>query len=144
MSGHLRVTTSRVELVFRVLVVAALVTDAVVHLRLAGMYQAAAPGGIGEGTLFRIEAVLAILVALFVAIRGSRMAYAAAFVVALSALVVILLYRYVNVPAFGPIPAMYEPIWFFEKSLTALAEGVGVIAAAAGFGYSRRTVRARR
>lgn len=138
MNGRARVTTSPMELVFRVLVVAALATDAVVHLRLAGMYQAAAPGGVGEGTLFRIEAALAILVALFVAIRGSRAAYAMAFVITLSALVAVLLYRYVNIPAFGPIPAMYEPVWFFNKSLSAVAEGIGVIAAGAGFVYTRR------
>ncbi len=138
MSRHARGSTSPVELVLRVLVVAALATDAVVHLRLAGMYQAAAPAGIGEGTLFRIAAILALLAALFVAIRGSRAAYAIAFVVALSALVVALLYRYVNVPALGPIPAMYEPVWFFEKSLTAVAEGVGAIAAGAGFLHTRR------
>ncbi len=138
MSRHARTTISPVELVLRVVVVAALATDAVVHLRLAGMYQAAAPGGLGEGTLFRVEAVVAILAALFVAVRGSRAAYAVAFAVALSALAVVLLYRYVNVPAFGPVPAMYEPVWFFGKSLTAVAEGVGVIAAGAGFVYTRR------
>ncbi|PRZ44081.1 hypothetical protein CLV47_101205 [Antricoccus suffuscus] len=138
MSRHAGARTSPVELVLRVLVVATLTVDAVVHLRLAGMYQAAASGGVGEGTLFRVEAVLAILSALFVAARGSKAAYAAAFVVTLGGLVVVLLYRYVNVPAFGPIPAMYEPVWFFQKSLSAVAQGVGAVAAAAGFVHTRR------
>ena len=102
------------------------------------MMEAAAPGGIGAGTLFRIEAAVAILAALYVAVRGSRAAYAVAFVVALGALGAVLLYRYVNVPAFGPIPSMYEPVWFFQKSLSAVAEGIGVVAAAAGLVHARR------
>ena len=138
MTRHARTSDSLAELVPRVLVVAALAVDAVVHLRLASMYQAAAPGGIGAGTLFRIEAAVAILAALYVAVRGSRAAYAVAFVVALGALGAVLLYRYVNVPAFGPIPSMYEPVWFFQKSLSAVAEGIGVVAAAAGLVHARR------
>ena len=43
----------------------------------------------------------------------------------MSALGAVLLYRYVNVPMLGPLPAMYEPVWFLEKSLSAVAEGTG-------------------
>ena len=138
MSRHARTGRSQVELVLRLVVTTALTIDAVVHIRLAAMYKAAAPGGIGEGTLFRIEAAVAILAAMYVAIRGSRAAYAVALVITLSALVAVLLYRYVNVPAFGPIPAMYEPVWFFQKSLSAAAEGVGAVAAGIGIIYPRR------
>ena len=55
----------------RALLIAGLVVDAVIHLRLAAGYQLAAPTGIGEGTLFRIQAALAILLALTVLVRGS-------------------------------------------------------------------------
>jgi hypothetical protein len=117
----------------RILTVAALAVDAVVHLHLAPGYQLGNPAGIGQGNLFRIEAVAAIVVGLYVLVRGSRPAYAAAFVVAASGFAAVVLYRYVDVPAIGPLPAMYEPIWFFEKSLSAVAEGAGAILAAAAF-----------
>jgi hypothetical protein len=45
-----------------------------------------------------------------------------------------LVYRYVNVGAFGPFPNMYENIWYTEKTLSAWAEGIGALAAAALFG----------
>ncbi|MGH3411937.1 MAG: hypothetical protein ACRDPH_02515 [Marmoricola sp.] len=117
----------------RLLVVVGLVVDAIVHLRLAHQYGLAQSGGVGEGTLFRIETGVALAVALWVLLRGSRAAYVAAAVVGFSALAVVLVYRYVNVPAFGPIPSMYEPVWFGQKVLTAAAEAVaGVAAVVAG------------
>ena len=134
-------TSSTAEMALRVIVVAALVVDAVVHLRLASGYQAGQPAGIGTGNVFRIASVLAIVAALWVLLRGSRAAYAAAFVVAFSAVVAVVLYRYVDVPQLGPIPPMYEPIWFFEKTLSALAEGVGAIAAAIGVAITGRRPR---
>jgi hypothetical protein len=117
----------------RFLVAAALAVDAIVHLRLASDYQLAAPGGIGQGNLFKIEAAVAIAVGLYVLIIGSRTAYAAAFFVAASALAAVLLYRYVDVPAIGPIPSMYEPLWFFQKTLSAVAEGAATLLATGGF-----------
>jgi hypothetical protein len=115
-----------------------------VHLDLASGYQLGAPGGIGEGNLFRIEAAVAILVGLYVLIRGSRPAYAAAVVVAGSAFIAVLLYRYVDIPAIGPLPSMYEPVWFFEKTLSAAAEGLGAVLAAVGYVRQRSSARRRR
>ncbi|UKA63651.1 hypothetical protein [Arthrobacter sp. FW306-04-A] len=132
------------DVVLRVLVAAALVIDAVVHWQLAPGYQLAAPAGIGQGTLFRLEAVAAVLVGLYVLVRGSRPAYAAALVVAASAFIAVLLYRYVDIPALGPIPAMYEPVWFFGKSLSAVAEGLGAVLAGVGFLRQRGSDRQRR
>ncbi|WP_253905015.1 hypothetical protein [Arthrobacter sp. H14] len=117
----------------RIIIAAALAVDAVIHLQLAANYQLAAPDGIGQGNLFRIQAAAAILAGLYVLIRGSRGSYAAAAVVALAAFAAVVLYRYVDVPAIGPIPAMYEPIWFFEKTLTAIAEGAATLLAIIGF-----------
>lgn len=116
---------------------AGLVADAVVHLRSAPGYQLAAPAGIGQGNLFRVEALVAVLVALWVLVRPSRVSFAAAFLVAASALAAVLLYRYVDVPPFGPIPSMYEPLWFPEKTLSAVAEALGALAALAGLARTR-------
>jgi hypothetical protein len=120
------------NMALRVLTALALFIDAGVHLHLAPGYQAASPAGIGQGNLFLLEAAAAVVAGLYVLIRGSRASYALALAVALSGFVAVVLYRYVDVPAFGPFPAMYEPVWFFEKSLSAVAEGAGALLAAVG------------
>ncbi|MEO6021031.1 MAG: hypothetical protein ABIP45_12365 [Knoellia sp.] len=116
-------------LLLRGVVALSLVVDAVVHLRLASGYQQSAPSGIGAGNLFRIQAVVALVVAAWVLWRGSRLALISAFAVGLSALFAVVLYRYVDIPALGPLPAMFEPVWFFEKSLSAVFEGLAALAA---------------
>ncbi len=123
--------TSPATLALRGVTALALLVDAVVHIRLAPGYQLSAPDGIGAGNLFRLEAAVALAAAIFVVLRGTRASYAATFLVALSALGAVLLYRYVNVPALGPLPAMYEPVWFFEKTLSAVAEAIAVLVAGA-------------
>ncbi len=120
------------ELVVRVLVAAGLGIQAVIHLKLAPNYQLAFPDGIGAGTLFRIEAAAAILAGLYLLARGSRPAYLLAAAVALGGLAAVVLYRYVDVGSFGPMPAMYEPIWFFEKTLSAIAEAAAGVLALVG------------
>ena len=124
-------------LALRVLVASMLAVDAVVHIRLAPGYQLAAPGGIGQGNLFYLESAAAIGVALYVLARGSSRAYLAALVVSVAGLAAVVLYRYVDIPAFGPIPAMYEPVWFPQKALSALAQGVGAVLAFAGIRQAR-------
>jgi hypothetical protein len=42
------------------------------------------------------------------------------------------LYRHVDVGTLGPLPNMYEPAWFPEKTAAAIAEAAGLIAALAG------------
>ncbi|RAX44088.1 hypothetical protein DQ354_17240 [Arthrobacter sp. AQ5-06] len=108
----------------RVCAAAGLVVSAVVHVQLAPGYQQAAPGGVGQGTLFLIQAGAAVLAAAFVLLRGSRTAFAAAAAVGFSSLGAVILYRYVQVPAIGPLPSMYEPVWYTAKVLTAVAEAV--------------------
>ncbi len=121
------------ELAVRLALVAMLAVDAVVHFRLAGAMDIAAPGGIGGGTLFRLQATAAVVAAVFLLVRGSRLGYAVAGLVALSAFGAVLLYSVVNVPAIGPIPSMYDPTWYAEKTVSAIAEGLGVVLAATGF-----------
>jgi hypothetical protein len=120
------------SMALRILTALMLFIDAGVHIHLAPGYQAATPGGIGQGNLFLLEGAAAVLSGLYVLIRGSRAAYAVALVVAFSGFVAVVLYRYVDIPAFGPFPAMYDPVWFFEKSLSAVAEGAGTVFAAMG------------
>lgn len=112
---------------------AGLVVSAVIHVQLAPDYQQAAPGGIGQGTLFLVQAGAAALAAVFVLLKGSRMAFAVAAVVGLSSLAAVILYRYVQVPAVGPLPSMYEPVWYTAKVITAVAEAAAGALAVAGY-----------
>lgn len=120
------------EPVVRVLVVAALAVDVVVHVRLADAMQLAAPGGVGGGTLFYTQAAVAAVAALALLLTGHQLAYVLAGLAALSALVPVLLYTYVQVPAIGPIPSMYDPTWHPEKTASAVAEAVAVVLAVVG------------
>ncbi|MGX7678968.1 hypothetical protein ACSMXN_08715 [Jatrophihabitans sp. DSM 45814] len=127
----------------RLTTAAGLAVDAVVHAQLASSYQLAAPGGIGQGNLFRVEAVVAGLAAVYVLVRGTRSAYLVALAVALGGLAAILLYRYVDVPAFGPIPSMYEPLWFAKKEISAVAQAFAGAAALIGLSRKRQSEPAR-
>ena len=125
----------------RLVTAAGLVVDAAIHLQLAHLYQLVAPGGIGQGNLFRLEAVVAIISAILLVLLGNRLSFAIAFVVAASALIAVVLYRYVDVGAIGPIPSMYEPLWFTKKTVTAVAEALAAITAATGFFKIRQSGR---
>jgi len=124
--------------VLRVGVAGSLVVSAVVHVQLAPGYQQAAPGGLGQGTLFLVQAGAAALAAVFVLLTGSRTAFAAAAAVALSSLAAVILYRYVQVPAVGPLPSMYEPVWYAAKTVTAVAEAAAGALAVAGYALLRK------
>lgn len=121
-----------ISVALRLFTALALFIDAGVHLFLAPGYQNAQPGTVSQGTLFLLEAAAALVAGIFVLLRGSRAAYAVALLVALSAFAAVMLYRYVDIPAIGPIPAMYDPVWFFSKTLSAVAEGAGALLAAGG------------
>lgn len=132
------VTSHRAELAVRIGVVLCLAVDAVIHLRLASAMQLAAPGGLGGGTLFRLQAAAALIAALILLVMGTRLAYAVAGLVALSAFGAVLVYSLVNVPTLGPIPSMYDPTWSTEKVVSAVAEGVGVVLAGVGLALTSR------
>jgi hypothetical protein len=131
------------RVVLSVVTAAGLIVDGVIHLRLAADRDAIG-GTLSEGRLFRVEAAVAFLAALLVLVLPwRRIAYGVAFVVAASALGAVVLYRYVNVGAIGPLPNMYEPIWYGEKTLSAIAELVAMVVAAVGLAGTiwRRRVR---
>ncbi len=111
------------------LVVAGLAVDAYVHLDLAGQYEPIATSTLSQADLFRAEAVVAILAAAALIVRPRRYTAAFAAAVAGSGLFALLLYRYVDVGQIGPIPAMYEPVWFTEKAIAAIAEAIAFLAA---------------
>jgi hypothetical protein len=46
----------------------------------------------------------------------------------------VVFYTNVNLGGFGPLPNMYDPSWYTEKTLSAVAEGIAAIAALVLFG----------
>ena len=118
--------------VLRVATAAALGIDAVVHWQNASAYDAVT-ATISQGTLFRVEAALAVVVGLLVLLWPRRASWVAALLVAASALGAVLVYRYVDVGSLGPLPDMYENTWQVPgKLLSASAEAAAVVLASLG------------
>ncbi|MDX3854318.1 hypothetical protein [Streptomyces sp. AK02-01A] len=113
----------------RLLAAAGLAADAYLHAHLADRYDEVS-ANISQGDLFRIEAGLAALAALLVLVWRRVPSDAFAWLVATGGLALLLIYRYVDVGRLGPIPDMYEPVWFGEKVLVVVAEAVAVLATA--------------
>ena len=139
---------SRVGPLQRALAVATAVLlgiDAYVHLHDAHFYDSAATSSLSEGTLFRAQAIVAVIVAVALLIRPHLVVWAVAVLVTASAVGAVLLYTYVDVGALGPLPDLYEPSWVpAGKLASAVAEGLRTLLAITGFVLSVRTgVRAR-
>jgi hypothetical protein len=122
--------------VLRLLVSAGLGIDAYVHFHLAGRYDPNV-ASISQGDLFRIEASVACVAALAVLVVARWQGFALAFLVAAAGVGAVLLYRYVDVGSLGPFPNMYEPVWYAEKTASAVAEGAAAALAAIGVGLTR-------
>lgn len=122
----------------RVITVVCLAVDAYVHLTLAPDY-AGAPGALSQSLLFRIEGGVSIAVALLV-LTGLRIAWVLALLVAASAVVVVLITRYLGVGPIGPFGVVSEATWFpqgpgnYLKVASAVAEGVAAVVALIGLG----------
>jgi hypothetical protein len=112
-------------------VVAGLAIDAYIHFDLASNYAPIKTSFISQAGLFRIEAIVSIAAALALLVRPRRYTAAIAFVVAASAFAALIVTRYYDIGAIGPIPDMYEPVWFTEKLVAAYAEAIAAIAAIA-------------
>lgn len=107
--------------------VTGLVADAWVHAHLAADYSGVR-AAISQATLFRLEAGLALLAAMGILFFRGRVRWLAGFAVAAGGLALLLLYRYVDVGKIGPLPNMFEPSWYPEKAVSAVAEGVAALA----------------
>lgn len=133
-AGHRRCALA--DLVLRLVAAAGLALDAGVHASSADLYD-----GVGhllsEGDLFRVEAAIACLVALFVLTTYSRVAFAAAAVVGLSAAAALLASRAVDLGPVGPFPNLYEPAWDAQKSFALAGEIPAALASLAWLGRSR-------
>jgi hypothetical protein len=117
------------SLALRVVAGVGLVVDAYVHADLAPAY--AGPGGaLGEQNLFLVEAGTALAAALLVLTSCRRGAALVAALVAATALAAVVTNRYVDLGPIGPLPDLYEPVWYPEKVLAAVGEATALVAAA--------------
>jgi len=120
-------TPRAVELALRVVAAAGLLVDAYVHFDLAAGYDRNA-AVISQGVLFRVEGALAVVAALLVLFLRSRIAALVAFLVGAGGVVLVVIYRYVNIGVLGPLPNMYEPSWYPEKTLSTVGEALTAVA----------------
>ena len=110
---------------------------AVVHLRDAYLYEPNTGTLISQGQLFRVQSVIALVVAAGVLIIPRRLVWVVAFLVAASAFAAVVLYTYVNVGPLAGLPNMYEPSWGPPgKLVSAIAEGAGALLALGGLGWA--------
>jgi hypothetical protein len=117
--------------VIRLLTAGALAVSAYVHLDLSSSPYWAA-GQLTLGALFLGQALVAAAVAVWVLLRPERAALVAAAVVAAASLAALVLSTYVRLPQVGPFPVLYEPFWYADKAVAAVAAGVAVLVSAAG------------
>jgi hypothetical protein len=106
----------------RVVVAAGLAVDAYVHADLAASYADAQ-------SLFLVEAGVALGAALLVLAGGRTVTVLFAALVAASALIAVVASRYVDVGPVGPLPDLYEPVWYPEKVVAAASEATALVAA---------------
>jgi len=110
---------------------AGLAYDAKIHFKLAPAYDQIKSSTVSQGDLFRIEAWLAIAAAVLVVLVRRPLTALFAASVAGGGLVPLLVYRYYDIGSVGPLPAMYEPAWYPDKTHTAIAQAVAAAAALA-------------
>ncbi|XVU28179.1 hypothetical protein ACQPZJ_14375 [Actinoplanes sp. CA-054009] len=121
------------ERVLSVLTAALLGVDAFVHLHDASRYDQFRTSVMSEGTLFEIQAIVAILVALALLVRPGVTTWIVSLVVAGSAAVAVTLYTYVNVGNLGPVPNLYENTWNEPGKVgSAVAETIAALLSIAG------------
>jgi hypothetical protein len=121
----------------RVVAATALGLSAYLHLDLA---QGPLVGG-GQITLaglFTAQAVVAIVVALAVLLRPGRPAWGAVAIVGLGSLAALVVSVYVQIPAVGPLPTLYEPFWYTEKVIAAGAAALAAVTALVALARGRR------
>ncbi|WP_439564049.1 hypothetical protein [Microcella sp.] len=111
------------------LTAAALVVNAVIHLRLAGPFDGIAGALVSQGTLFRIQAA-ANLAAAALLLTRTRWAVALAAIIAAGGLALVVITTLVPLDL-SPIglPFLFEPVWYADKVVSAVAQAVALVAA---------------
>ena len=132
--------TDRSSIVLRVVGALALGYSAYLHFRIASndppLFE---DGGVRLSGLFVAQAVAATLVSLWVLAQGSRLAWLAFGAVAVASFAAVVMSTYVEIPAIGPFPVIYDPVWYDDKVLAAVSAGVASLVALVALATTRRT-----
>ena len=109
---------------FCVVVAAGLGVDAYVHLHLASSYAMVKTSVVSQATLFRLEGIAAIVAAVLLLVRPHWVTALIALVVSGGGVAAVLLYANTDPGRIGPLPDMYEPVWYPEKTNSLIGEAV--------------------
>jgi hypothetical protein len=127
------------DLTMRVLGAILLATSAYTHLHLASLYDFGPPVTMGQ--LFLAQGVVAGVLALWLLLRGDRASWVLAGLLMAASAAAVLVSAHTAIPAVGPFPSIYEPVWYPEKVVSAAAEVAFVVLAlgrAGGMVLARR------
>ncbi len=128
---------SRTGRLLALLAAVALAVSAYVHADL-GDAPYAADGQVTLSGLFVAQALVAAVVALWVLVRPSRLAWLAVLAVGAASLLALVLSVYVRIPSVGPFPVLYEPLWYGAKVVAAVAAGAAAVLAAVALAAAGR------
>lgn len=126
--------TTRLRELLRLIVVVGLAIDAYVHFHLAPNFDGLKGTGslaVSQGLLFRVEAVAAVVAAVLIVAWRHRISAIFAFMVLAGGLAAVLVYSVFDIGPIGPLPSMYDPTWYPEKTISTVAEGIAAAAALA-------------
>jgi hypothetical protein len=129
----------RGSVVLRVLTGAALVGVAVVHLRLAGTYDALGDHPFSLGDQFRAQAVIALVLTAALLARPHLLVWLAAALFAAGSLAVLVYSRYRTIPVPG-VPGGFQESWSApDAKLAAGYETAALVLALLGATLTRRS-----
>lgn len=101
--------------------------DAYVHLHIASSYRLVRTAELSQTDLFRVEAGLAVAAGVWLVVRPGRLSAAVAFLVAAGGVAAVTFYYYVDPGQLGPIPDMYEPVWYSDKTKSFDGEALAAV-----------------
>lgn len=129
--------STRTGRLLAVLAAAALAVSAYVHADL-GDAPYAADGQVTLSGLFVAQAAVAAFVALWVLVRPSGLSWLAVLAVGGASLLALVLSVYVRIPSIGPFPVLYEPLWYADKVVAAVATGTAAVVGAVALAATTR------
>jgi hypothetical protein len=126
------------RIVLLLVTAAALIVNAVIHLRLAGPFDAITGTLVSQGMLFRIQAAVNIAATALLLTRRRWAAVLAAVVAAGGlGLVVVTTLVPLDLTTIG-LPFLFEPVWYADKVVSALAQALALVTALAAALLARR------
>ncbi len=132
---------ARTGMLLRVLGAVTLGYSAYLHFDIARGTELFGAGQITLTGLFMAQAVVGALVVLWVLIRGDLLSWLAFGLVALASLGALVTSTVVQIPAIGPFPLIYDPLWYTEKILAAVSAGAACLVALVALLRLRRPAR---